>query len=120
MYHLTLRESALRARPRVNCESKAETSNCEHHSAFCLRKSLPRDSLGNLAALIESPVFRERAFCTRVVDKRTFPGSLPSREVFHTWRVCSWRTPLTQRALLSFSFSFFYCLLHPFRWTNQL
>lgn len=38
MYHLTLQESALRARPRVNCESKAETSNCEHLSAFCLRE----------------------------------------------------------------------------------
>lgn len=48
MYHLTLRESALRARPRVNCESKAEMSNCEHLPAFCLRKSLLRDSLGNL------------------------------------------------------------------------
>lgn len=27
----------------------------------------------NLAALIESPAFRERAFRTRVVDKGTFP-----------------------------------------------
>lgn len=73
MYHLTLRESALRARVQeliVKVKQKRLTVNTSPPSVY---KSLLRDSLGNLVALIESPVFRERAFCTRVVDKRTFP-----------------------------------------------
>jgi len=71
------------ARPRVNCESKAGMSNYAHRllSAQSLLVILPTLS-ENLAALIESPAFRKRAFCTRVVDKRTFPGGRFLEESF--------------------------------------
>lgn len=67
MYHLTLRASALRVRGLI---VKVKQGCLTTPLRLLSTQFLPRDSLsGNLAALIESPAFRERAFRTRAVDK---------------------------------------------------
>jgi len=78
------------ARPRVNCESKAEMSNyTSPPSVYAILGLVILSALSeNLAALIESPAFRERAFRTRAVDKETFP-EVHFRKESHTWRARS-------------------------------